>query len=157
MRDTWVREAIGKRMKDSAKAADLSVTALSRRLGVEVPTIYRWWKGQRIPAAPRMEQYAAAVGREVSWMYGSVDDEQALHDATEILLKIARMVSQGKRTESAYDEVTRAPEELSLRERQDLSDADGRLSQFFRDLPEDESSRRAFLRQVALLLKANGR
>lgn len=153
----WVRDSIGKRLKTSAAAAGLSAQAMASRLGVSAATVYRWWEGERVPSAEMMERYAEAVGKDAAWMYGSVNDQQVLRDATEVLLNIARMVAEGKRADVAYDEATGAPEELSLRERQELQRADGVLRQFFRDLPDDEDSRRAMLRQVSLLLKANGR
>ena len=157
MRNTWVRDSIGKRMKESAEGAELSAATLARRLGVSQATVYRWWEGERVPSAEMMERYAETVGKDASWMYGSVDDQQVLRDVTEILLEITKMVTAGKRLDLAYDEALGAPLELSVRERKSFQQGNDDVRRLFSDLPEDEDQRRRLLRHLAVLLKANGR
>jgi transcriptional regulator with XRE-family HTH domain len=137
MRTNWVQNAIAKRMREAAREAGMSAPQIAERMGVAVQTIYRWWEGERSPSPEKVEKYADVVGKDAAWMYGQVDQDQLVCKFTDWMLRLVDEVRAGVPVLEAYDRVTGAPNELSLRERRKLAEGSEALSALVNALPDD--------------------
>lgn len=73
MRKRRIQTAVGHRMKAAAQARRLRAADLAARLGVEKPTVYRWWNGERNPEEEMLDRYADLVGRTAEFLLTGVE------------------------------------------------------------------------------------
>ena len=52
------------------EAAGMNKTELAKKMGVSIPTISRWEKGEDFPAAARLPALAAALSCTIDQLYG---------------------------------------------------------------------------------------
>ncbi len=146
---------MGHRIKKAAEEAGLSGYAIAKRLKVHFPTVYRWLRGDRMPAPALLQAYADLVGKPVAYFYGQEEENERPQEVADLLLAWAERLMAGEEPGRAFDRVTGEPTELGPPERQQLASAAAAMRE---DLIQasggdwdllTEPQRRQILRQIA--------
>lgn len=84
--DTWqtIRVSLGKRLKESKRAKQLTGLALAQLVGCDPTAITRWEQDARVPGADYMTRLAKALGVSERWLVTGEGprEVQAVVDAT---------------------------------------------------------------------------
>lgn len=67
------RQAVGARLRETAKAVGLTSDQVAERLGVQGGSVRGWWVGRNEPSFSRLKQYAEMVGVTTGYLLFGVD------------------------------------------------------------------------------------
>src|SRR5437879_2054559 len=115
--------AVGQRMRAAAAQARLTATAIAKQMGVSVPTVTRWWSGERDPSTQQMLTYARLVGQSVGSFYGEDGEAEGSEALLDSLLQWAGRLMDGEEPGVAFERVTGEAHGLTPREQRELARA----------------------------------
>jgi len=149
---------MGQRLRAAAVEAGLSAAEIAAQLAVTSLTVYRWRWGQRAPAPPKLQAYAAFVGKPVAFFYAAEPEPPPRpRELSDLLLTWANLLMAGERSPAAFDRAVGDRRQLTPPERRRLTAVAARMRE---DLTRaaggdweflTEEERREILEQIARL------
>lgn len=100
------RRAVGARLRDTARAANLTSDQIAEALGVQGGSVRGWWVGRNEPSLGRLQQYAELVKVSPSYLLFGVEREMgASGTVQEVRLRLADLVNRGMDPAEAIDQI----------------------------------------------------
>jgi transcriptional regulator with XRE-family HTH domain len=131
--ETLQRER-GKRMRAAAEAAGFRrAEEVAARIGVEPPSVYRWYSGKAKPRDEFLRAFAELVGRPAAWLLTGQEEPDLAQDFAEFLVQWARELLAGADAAAAYDRAFGEGADLPPEARRLLIEATEELRQAVRE------------------------
>lgn len=100
------RQALGERLRETARAAGLTSDQIAERLGVQGGSVRGWWVGRNEPSVRRLKQYADLVGVSAGYlMFGQEEERDLPEGLRQWRRQFADLIAAGIAPLDALDQV----------------------------------------------------